>query len=103
MSGIFIWPARAARGLAMLGLAGMALAFGGPGAGTAQAAGFALTPLAGAQPAPCAIVPAYWVRDRYGRRIWVQPHYRRPPPRRYYRYVPPRRGWVDRYGRWHPY
>ncbi len=43
-----------------------------------------------------AIQPVYWARDRFGRRVWVEPPRRfRPPPRR--------RGWVDRWGRWHPY
>jgi hypothetical protein len=37
--------------------------------------------------------PVFWARDRYGRRIWVEP--------RHYHHHP--RGWVDRYGHWHPY
>jgi hypothetical protein len=49
--------------------------------------------------APGAVQPVYWAHDRFGRRVWVErPHYRPPPPRYHHR-----RGWVDRYGRWHPY
>lgn len=58
-------------------------------------------PLASAATAP--VQPVYWAYDRWGRRVWIErPHYRPPPPRYYPRHHQ-RRGWVDRYGRWHPY
>lgn len=97
------------RTAACAGLLGLGL-LAAPGASPVQAAGFVAAPPAMAS--DTAIQRAYWVRDRYGRRIWIRPRYH-PPPRPYYyrHYYRPhyrpaphyRRGWVDRYGRWHPY
>lgn len=54
-----------------------------------------------AQAAAAAIQPVYWAYDRFGRRVWIERRY--DPPPRYYPREHHRRGWVDRYGRWHPY
>ncbi|HTN11455.1 MAG TPA: hypothetical protein VL154_10850 [Acetobacteraceae bacterium] len=84
-------------------LAGLGIAALGSNAGAAEAAVMLPAPLV-APAASAAIQPIYWARDRFGRQIWVEPRRYRPPPRHHY-YRPPhhqRRGWVDRYGRWHP-
>lgn len=94
-------------------LIGLGLAAIGANAGRAEAAMAVPAPIA-TPAASSAIQPIYWARDRYGRRVWVEQRYRRPPPRQYYRHdrydrryrhhQPPRRnGWVDRRGNWHPY
>ncbi len=79
---------------------GLGMAAMGASAGNAEAA--MVVPAPNAVPAASlGIQPIYWAVDRFGRRVWVEPRYRPPPPRYYH---PPRRhGWVDRYGRWHPY
>lgn len=85
--------------------AGLAVAMSGAGAGAAIAS--SATPYPATAPAgEPAIQPVYWAYDGYGRRIWVEPRYYRPPPPYYrhgYRHHEPRRGWVDRHGRWHRY
>jgi hypothetical protein len=88
------WRKRLGQAAMLAGL-GLAVAGAAPGGARAAMAAPMLTPIA----VSGAVQPVYWAYDRYGRRVWVErPHYRPPPPRYHHR-----RGWVDRYGRWHPY